>query len=100
MPFDVVLAADRNTAGNSIALVTSLSESISNFSAVNYFYNDGKSIKLDVMQQRSIKTNGINRVASIDFTKDGIEDTLVVSSGIADNGTVTSRGTISVKIEK
>ena len=100
MPFDVVLAADRKTAGNSAALVTSLSEKTNNFSTVNYFYNDGKSIKIDLMQQRTINTNGINRVASIDFTKDGIEDTLVVSSGITDNGTVTSRGKISVKIEK
>jgi len=100
MPFDVTLAADRKTAGNSVALVTSLSEKTSNFSAVNYFFNDGKSIKIDLMQQRTVKTNGINRIASIDFTKDGIEDTLVVSSGIADKGNITSAATISIKIEK
>ncbi len=100
MPFDVTLAADRKTAGNSAALVTSLSEKTNNFSTVNYFYNDGKSIKTDLMQQRTVKTNGINRVASIDFTKDSIEDMLVVSSGIADKGTVTSLATISIEIKK
>lgn len=100
MPFDVALAADRKTAGNSIALVTSLNEKNSNYSTINYVFNDGKSINVDIAKQLSIKSNGINRVARIDFTKDSIEDTLIVRSGIIDKGNIISPASVSISIEK